>query len=63
MRIPIGESSAKIRTGPAVDDEADLEADVWAGVIPLSTAVGEPLPNPDLKPGVAVPDYIMRFGR
>jgi nitroimidazol reductase NimA-like FMN-containing flavoprotein (pyridoxamine 5'-phosphate oxidase superfamily) len=63
VRIPISEASAKIRTGPAIDDEADLDADVWAGVIPLTTAVGAPEPNPDLKGSVEVPDYIVRFGQ
>jgi nitroimidazol reductase NimA-like FMN-containing flavoprotein (pyridoxamine 5'-phosphate oxidase superfamily) len=63
VRVPINEASAKIRTGPAIDDESDLDADVWAGVIPLATAVGEPQSNPDLKPGVKVPGYVKRFGR
>lgn len=58
VRIPIDEASAKIRTGPAIDDDGDLDADVWAGVIPLHTAVGALVPNPDMKPGVAVPAYI-----
>ena len=61
VRIPINEGSTKIRTGPANDAEGDLEADVWAGIIPLHTAVGEPIPNPDLKPGVALPDYLARY--
>ncbi len=58
VRIPINEASTKIRTGPANDAEGDLDADVWAGVIPLYTAVGTPEPNPDLKPGIATPAYI-----
>ena len=61
MRIPIREASAKIRTGPAIDDEADLDSDVGDGVIPLSTTVGVPEPNPDLKSGVEVPDYIRQY--
>ena len=63
VRVPINEASAKIRTGPAIDDDSDLDSDVWAGVIPLETMVGEPVPNPDLKSGVDVPDYIKRYGR
>lgn len=58
VRIPIDEGSAKIRTGPAIDDDADLDAAVWAGVIPLFQTVGTPVPNPDLKPGIPVPDYV-----
>lgn len=63
VRVPINEASAKIRTGPAIDDDSDLDSDVWAGVIPVESVVGEPLPNPDLKSGVEVPAYIKRYGR
>ncbi len=58
VRVPIDEASTKIRNGPAIDAEEDLDADVWAGVIPLHTAVGELMPNPDLKPGIEIPAYI-----
>lgn len=58
VRIPISEASTKIRTGPASDADEDLDADVWAGVIPLYTAVGALQPNPDLKPGVETPAYV-----
>lgn len=61
VRIPISEASAKIRTGPAIDDANDLTADVWAGVIPLFTAVGELVPNPDLKADLATPEYIEAY--
>ena len=63
VRIPIREASAKIRTGPAIDDESDLDSDVWAGVIPLSRTVGTPEPNPDLKSGIEVPEYIRQYGQ
>lgn len=43
LRLPISEASAKIRTGPPVDDEADHALDVWAGVIPISHVKGEPI--------------------
>src|SRR5258708_3646876 len=36
LSIPLAEASAKIRRGPPVDDEADLSASCWAGVIPLA---------------------------
>lgn len=42
LRIPLAESSAKIRSGGPRDDEADMSRDVWAGVLPLVTACGAP---------------------
>lgn len=42
LRIPLAEASAKIRDGGVKDDEEDLGWPVWAGVIPLNTAVGTP---------------------
>ena len=61
VRVRISEAAAKIRTGPALDDRGDLDADVWAGVIPLKTVAGDPRPNPDLKQGLEVPDYIRSY--
>jgi nitroimidazol reductase NimA-like FMN-containing flavoprotein (pyridoxamine 5'-phosphate oxidase superfamily) len=58
VRVPINEGSTKIRSGPANDAEEDLDADAWAGVIPLQTTVGELQPNPDLKPGIEIPAYV-----
>jgi nitroimidazol reductase NimA-like FMN-containing flavoprotein (pyridoxamine 5'-phosphate oxidase superfamily) len=63
LAMPIAEASAKVRTGPPVDDEADLALDVWAGILPLHTVVGEPTPAPDLRAGIAVPDYLKGYRR
>jgi len=52
LAVPLDEASAKVRTGPPVDDEEDLSRDVWAGVLPLApTAMGEPIPDPGLPAG------------
>jgi uncharacterized protein len=45
VRLPISEGSAKVRTGPPIDDPADLALDHWAGVIPLALVRGEPEPD------------------
>ena len=45
LALPLTEVSAKVRTGPPADDEADLGLGFWAGVVPLSTAYGEPIPD------------------
>ena len=51
VRLPIHEGSAKVRTGPPIDDPADLALDHWAGVIPLSLVRGEPERDVVLPPG------------
>jgi nitroimidazol reductase NimA-like FMN-containing flavoprotein (pyridoxamine 5'-phosphate oxidase superfamily) len=55
VRIPIIEASAKIRTGPPEDTEADLARDTWAGVVPLRITTATPVPAPDLRPGISLP--------
>lgn len=55
LGMEIAEGSAKIRTGPPVDEEDDYALPIWAGVIPVSTTIGAPIPdlrNPD---GVSLP--------
>lgn len=58
LRIPLEEASAKIRTGPPADDDADLELPVWAGVVGLSTVATEPEPDELLAAGVEAPAYL-----
>jgi nitroimidazol reductase NimA-like FMN-containing flavoprotein (pyridoxamine 5'-phosphate oxidase superfamily) len=58
MSLELTEVAAKIRTGPPGDDEEDYDLDVWAGVVPVSIAVGDPEPDPRLKPGIAPPAYL-----
>lgn len=55
IAMEIEEASAKIRTGPPKDDEADYLLDVWAGVIPITQVVGEAIADPLLKASVAFP--------
>jgi hypothetical protein len=43
VRIPITEASAKVRTGPPLDDAEDMTLDVWAGVVPLTLERGTPI--------------------
>jgi nitroimidazol reductase NimA-like FMN-containing flavoprotein (pyridoxamine 5'-phosphate oxidase superfamily) len=64
LALPISEASAKVRTGPPEDEEADYALNVWAGVLPLSVQPGTPVPDPRLSSEVtAVPDYLLRYGK
>ena len=56
--VEIEEASAKIRTGPPEDADADLGLEVWAGVIPFGLTPGAPLPAPDLADGIELPGYL-----
>ena len=58
LAIKIEEASAKIRTGPPIDDEEDYDLNIWAGVQPLKTSRQQPIPDPALKAGLAVPSYL-----
>jgi nitroimidazol reductase NimA-like FMN-containing flavoprotein (pyridoxamine 5'-phosphate oxidase superfamily) len=56
LRLPLDEASAKLREGPPKDDEDDYAWPVWAGVIPLESRWGEPVPDLRLLPGFAAPE-------
>jgi hypothetical protein len=58
MEIPLDECSAKIRTGPPVDEDADYELANWAGLIPFETTMGTPQDDPKIKKGTALPSYL-----
>lgn len=58
LRIRLDEASAKVRTGPPVDEEADYELPAWAGVIGLQLVAGTPEPDQRLAPGIELPDYL-----
>ncbi len=56
--MTIEEASAKIRTGHCEDDEEDYALDIWAGLVPVRTVIGEPEDDPRLKPGVPRPEHL-----
>ncbi len=56
LEIRLREASAKIRRGPPVDDEADMERDVWAGEVPLRIRALAPVA--DRNNTVALPSYL-----
>jgi len=58
LAVDLDEVSAKVRSGPPVDDEEDMALGIWAGVIPLSVTSGIPEPAPDLNPGIDIPPSV-----
>jgi|ERR1700683_661459 uncharacterized protein len=61
LEFLIDEASAKVRSGPPLDDENDYASPVWAGVLPLQMRSAPPMPDDNLIGGVAVPDYVLRY--
>src|SRR2546429_5117893 len=56
LRLPIVEASAKVRTGPPLDDGEDLGWPCWAGHVPLRLVALEPVPDGQPPPGVTAPN-------
>ncbi len=63
LRVPIEEFSAKVRSGPAIDDEEDYSFPTWAGVVPLEIKAGAPIDDERLLPGRETPAYVRRYQR
>jgi nitroimidazol reductase NimA-like FMN-containing flavoprotein (pyridoxamine 5'-phosphate oxidase superfamily) len=63
MRVPIEEFSAKVRTGPPIDDEDDYSFPTWAGVVPLETVSRPPINDPRLDPQYEAPPYAAQYVR
>jgi uncharacterized protein len=63
LSLPLTEASAKVRTGPPLDDDEDYDLSVWAGVIPLSLIAGEPVDDPRMGVNSEVPKYAVGYAR
>ena len=63
LRLPIEEASAKVRTGPPLDDDEDYALECWAGVLPLRLTPGAPEPDPRMPAGRALPASVVKYAR
>ena len=63
LALPLEEASAKIRTGPPIDDEEDYALPVWAGVLPLHLTTGETIPDPRLNSDIELPQSVLNYRR
>src|SRR5690349_13121103 len=61
LEFTMEEASAKIRTGPPLDDEEDYSLLVWAGVLPLTITPGQPIPDSRLEEGTPLPGYVRHY--
>jgi len=63
LALALTEASAKVRTGPPIDDEEDYALPVWAGVLPLDLTPRAPIADPRLPAGISVPGYVTNYSR
>jgi nitroimidazol reductase NimA-like FMN-containing flavoprotein (pyridoxamine 5'-phosphate oxidase superfamily) len=61
LRVSLAKASAKMRSGSPVDEETDYGLPIWAGLLPVTTSIGEPQPDPRLADGVEVPEHVRRL--
>jgi nitroimidazol reductase NimA-like FMN-containing flavoprotein (pyridoxamine 5'-phosphate oxidase superfamily) len=60
LALPLHEASVKVRSGDPVDDDADLAAGGWAGVIPLRTTASDPVTAADAAGHEVPPEVLAR---
>jgi nitroimidazol reductase NimA-like FMN-containing flavoprotein (pyridoxamine 5'-phosphate oxidase superfamily) len=63
LALPLDEVSAKVRTGPPIDDEPDYALPIWAGVLPLRQVADPPVADDRLDPALAVPAHVAGWRR
>jgi nitroimidazol reductase NimA-like FMN-containing flavoprotein (pyridoxamine 5'-phosphate oxidase superfamily) len=61
LEIVLEEASAKVRTGPPLDDEEDYDMNVWAGILPVKVVRGKPIADDRLKAGIELPSYLRKL--
>jgi hypothetical protein len=63
LALPLVEASAKVRTGPPIDEDPDHALRFWAGVLPLALTPGRPEPDPRLGRSVPLPPHVASWSR
>lgn len=61
LRIALDRAAVKVRTGMPGDELDDPEWQIWTGVLPVETRVGDPMPDPTMPGGLPIPDYVRRM--
>lgn len=61
IKMALDEVSAKVRSGPPVNDDEEYDLDCWSGILPLHMVASPPESDPKLKAGLQIPDFISRL--
>lgn len=59
--MKIEDATLKVRTGPVSDIESDLDGPHWAGVVPITTSYGSPIPDAQLAGESTTPEHILKL--
>ena len=60
IALEVDAASAKTRSGPPVDDAADIAAGGWAGLVPFATVAGDPISDAHSLSGAALPGSVVK---
>lgn len=61
IAVTVEVASAKVRTGPPIDDEEDYALPIWGGIVPVRTTFGPPVDDGRLLPETTVPQSVERM--
>lgn len=61
IRMKLEEVSAKVADDLPQEEPEDYATDLWAGSVPLKLVQLPPVPDPKLKEGIAMPDFVKTF--
>lgn len=61
LALPITEWSMKVDVDLPGPDSENPDSDAWAGVIPLFQGIGDPVPNPELRAEIPLPQSVRDF--
>lgn len=61
LSLPLESYTVKVSDSPPDDAAGDMDAPVWAGVLPLRIKAGRPQEAPDLARPVAPPAYLKKW--
>ena len=56
--LEITEASAKIRQGPPLDDDEDMDRECWAGEVPIVSSMLKPITDPRSPKAFPVPESV-----
>ena len=61
VSLRLDECSVKISVNEVDDDEADLNQGTWAGIVPINSSFGTPIPADEEAAGLEVPESVKRL--